>query len=96
MQITRYQQPLTTSAPPSPLARPIRRRSFQNEVLIEKYDRYLLVIKVSQHTRRATRAKTTGSCFLRGRKQEGTKEQCGVGNDWEVCWSTTRGERHKG
>jgi hypothetical protein len=32
-----------------------------------------------------TRAKTTGSCFLRGRKQEGTKEQCGVENDWEVC-----------
>jgi hypothetical protein len=53
MQATRYQQPLTTSAPPSPLARPIRRRSFQNEVLIEKYDRYLMVIKVSQHTRRA-------------------------------------------
>jgi hypothetical protein len=32
-----------------------------------------------------TRAKTTGSCFLRGRKQEGTKEPCGAENDWEVC-----------
>jgi hypothetical protein len=51
MQFTRYQQPLTTSAPPSLLARPIRGRSFQNEVLIEKYDRYIMVIKVSQHTR---------------------------------------------
>jgi hypothetical protein len=32
MQITRYQQPLTIPQPTSPLARAIRRRSFQNEV----------------------------------------------------------------
>jgi hypothetical protein len=38
---------------------------------------------------------TVRSCFLRGRKQEGTKEQCGVENDWEVCGSTTRGKRHQ-
>src|SRR5580704_7940619 len=55
MQIARYQPSLTIQGqtPPQPLARPIRRRSFQNEVLLEKYDRYLTVIEVSPHTRRA-------------------------------------------
>lgn len=55
MQIARYQAPLTIQGqtPPQPLARPIRRRSFQNEVLLEKYDKYLTVIQVSPHTRRA-------------------------------------------
>ena len=34
-------------------------------------------------TRNATiRAKAVGSCFLRGRRQEGTWEQYGVENDW--------------
>ena len=34
-------------------------------------------------TRSATiKAKTIGSCFLRGWRQEGTWEQCGVENDW--------------
>jgi hypothetical protein len=34
-------------------------------------------------TRSATiRAKAIGSCFLRGRRQEGTWEQCSVENDW--------------
>src|SRR6266404_3002338 len=47
-------------------------------------------------TRSATiRAKTIGSCFLRGRRQGGTWEQCGVENDWGACRSTTRGKRHK-
>ena len=31
------------------------------------------------------RAKTIGSCFLRGRRQGRTWEQCGVGNDWAAC-----------
>jgi hypothetical protein len=34
-------------------------------------------------TKSATiRAKTIGSCFLRGRRQGGEREQCGVENDW--------------
>jgi len=37
------------------------------------------------HEERDHQGKTTGSCFLRGRKQEGAKEQCGVENDWKVC-----------
>src|SRR5438552_11857142 len=41
------------------------------------------------------RAKAIGSCFLRGRRQEGTSEQCGVENDWAACWSITKGKRHK-
>ncbi|PYT77133.1 MAG: hypothetical protein DMG40_24550 [Acidobacteria bacterium] len=28
---------------------------------------------------------STGSCFLRRRRQEGTGEQCGVDNDWAAC-----------
>jgi hypothetical protein len=31
------------------------------------------------------RAKTIGSCFLRGRRQVGTWEQCGIENDWAAC-----------
>src|SRR5260370_1186705 len=30
-------------------------------------------------------AKTIGSCFLRGRRQGRTWEQCGVENDWGAC-----------
>jgi len=41
-----------------------------------------------------TCAKAIGSCFLRRRRQEGTREQCGVENDWAACWSITRGKRH--
>ena len=37
--------------PPQPLAQPIRRRSFANESLIEKFDQYLTVMKFSPHTR---------------------------------------------
>jgi hypothetical protein len=47
-------------------------------------------------TGRATiRAKAIGSCFLRRRRQEGTRERCGVENDWAACLSITRGKRHK-
>src|SRR5882724_2327686 len=37
--------------PNLPLARRIRRRSFQNELLIEKFDKYLMVLEYSPHTR---------------------------------------------
>lgn len=47
-QLVRYHHP---PQPGFALARPIRRRSFQNEVLIEKFDQYLMVIKFSAHTR---------------------------------------------
>jgi hypothetical protein len=30
-------------------------------------------------------AKAIGSCFLCSRRQEGTREQCGVENDWAAC-----------
>lgn len=50
-QLVRYRQPLAAPEPNASLARPIRRRSFQNEVLIEKFDAYLMVIKKSPHTR---------------------------------------------
>ncbi|MHB8499710.1 MAG: tyrosine-type recombinase/integrase [Candidatus Acidiferrales bacterium] len=51
-QVERYQPPPAPPESPLPLAEPLRRRSFQNEVLIEKFDRYLMVIKYSPHTRR--------------------------------------------
>src|SRR6516225_8568659 len=31
------------------------------------------------------RAKAIASCFLCRRRQEGTREQCGVENDWAAC-----------
>jgi hypothetical protein len=34
---------------------------------------------------RTDQGKTSGFCFLRGRRQGGTWEQCGVENDWEAC-----------
>jgi putative transposase len=37
------------------------------------------------HEERNIRAKTIGSCFLRGRRQGRTWEQCGVENDWGAC-----------
>lgn len=43
-------QPLRAPKP-NPLARPIRRRSFSNELLVEKFEQYLAVIKYSAHTR---------------------------------------------
>jgi integrase/recombinase XerD len=49
MSLVRYRQPL--AAPNLPLARPVRRRHFANEVLISKFDLYLEVIKKSSHTR---------------------------------------------
>jgi site-specific recombinase XerD len=49
-QLVRYFQPLAAPKPNLPLARPIRRRSFQNEVLIEKFDAYLMMLKKSPHT----------------------------------------------
>lgn len=50
-QLIRYRQPLAAPQPNLPLARPIRRRSFANEILREKFDCYLAVIKFSPHTR---------------------------------------------
>ncbi len=49
--IARFHQPLAPPAPDTSLARPLRRRSFQNEVLIEKFDEYCLALKYSPHTR---------------------------------------------
>jgi integrase/recombinase XerC len=50
-QLVRYRQPLAAPSPNLTLARPIRRRSFQNEVLREKFDAYLAMLKKSPHTR---------------------------------------------
>jgi integrase/recombinase XerC len=50
-QLVRYRQPLQAPSPNLPLARPIRRRSFANDVLAEKFLLYLEVIKFSPHTR---------------------------------------------
>jgi site-specific recombinase XerD len=47
--LVRYRQPL--QPPKATLARPIRRRSFANEILVSKFDRYLEVIKRSPLTR---------------------------------------------
>jgi integrase/recombinase XerC len=48
-----YRQSLEPAIPQLPLARRIRRRSFQNELLVEKFDKYLEVIAYSRHTRRS-------------------------------------------
>jgi len=48
-QLVRYRQPL--AVPHLPLARPTRRRSFQNDILIQKFDRYLVAINFSANTR---------------------------------------------
>jgi integrase/recombinase XerC len=58
-QLVRYRQPLAAPNQNLPLARPIRRRSFANEVLIEKFDQYLMVIKYSPRTR------TRYACWLK-------------------------------
>jgi integrase/recombinase XerC len=52
--LVRYQQPLHGLNPNQQLSRPIRRRSFQNEVLIEKFDEYQMVNKLSPLTRRSS------------------------------------------
>jgi len=49
--LVRYQQPLAAPKPNLPLARPIRRRSFANEILAERFDKFLFLLKRSQHTR---------------------------------------------
>jgi site-specific recombinase XerD len=48
-KLTLYQRPL---APLSALAQPLRRRSFQNETLMAKFDEYLTVVRPNKHTRR--------------------------------------------
>src|SRR5690349_9553782 len=40
---------------------------------------------VHYHAERNHQGKDNRSCFLRGRRQEGTWEQCGVENDWGAC-----------
>lgn len=49
--LVHYRRPLQTPKPNFPLTRPLRRRSFQNEILIDKFDQYLVVIKRSPLTR---------------------------------------------
>jgi site-specific recombinase XerD len=49
--LIRYRPPLEAPQTDLPLARPLRRRSFANEVLAEKFDQYLMVVKFSPHTR---------------------------------------------
>jgi site-specific recombinase XerD len=49
--IAYFQQPPAAPSPDAPLARPLRRRSFQNEVLVGKFDRYLLALNYSPRTR---------------------------------------------
>lgn len=49
--LARHQQPLAKPVLPTSSSQPLRRCSFQNEVLIEKFDRYLLALNYSVCTR---------------------------------------------
>jgi integrase/recombinase XerD len=46
-----FSQPLAPAVPQLQLSRPIRRRHFANEILIEKFDKYLTAINFSKNTR---------------------------------------------